>query len=358
MSGGEPAGLAAALLLRQRSRTVSSVSGGAMTVRKARSAAWPNNFHLESDGPGTQLVASEVLAGLQGTPKWLPSKLFYDARGSELFNAITRTEAYYPTRLERAIFSEHAQHIAATIGTQAALIELGPGDMSKVRLLLPSLQPTVYVAVDVSEQQLIAAGTVLAREHPWMRVVALCADFVAVGPRLDAVTENARRVAFFPGSTIGNFEPQQAHAFLGELRSLVGHGGAAIVGVDLQKPKAVLDAAYNDPEGWTRAFNLNVLSRLNRELGANFDERRFAHRAFYDEKLQRVEMHLVSMVAQQVHIAGQTIAFAPGESIHTENSYKYRIESFERLARESGWAPLACLTDSQRWFGVFLLAAH
>jgi dimethylhistidine N-methyltransferase len=328
-----------------------------MTVRKARSAAWPNNFHLESDGPGTQLVAAEVLAGLQTSPKWLSSKLFYDARGSELFNAITRTEAYYPTRLERAIFSEHAQHIAATIGTHAALIELGPGDMSKVRLLLPSLKPAVYVAVDVSEQQLIVAGTVLAREHPWMRIVALCADFVAVGPRLDAVTENARRVAFFPGSTIGNFEPQQAQAFLGELRSLVGHGGAAIVGVDLQKPKSVLDAAYNDPEGWTRAFNLNVLSRLNRELGANFDERRFAHRAFYDERLQRVEMHLVSMVGQEVRIAGQSIPFAPGETIHTENSYKYTVEGFRTLAAGAGFTERRVLTDARGWFAVFVLEA-
>jgi dimethylhistidine N-methyltransferase len=329
-----------------------------MKVREKQSAAWPENFQLESDGPGAELAVEEVLAGLEAPQKWLPSKLFYDARGSELFNGITRTEAYYPTRLERAIFADHAANIAATLGTHTALIELGPGDMSKVRLLLPALQPSTYVAVDVSESQLIDAGTLLARENPWLQVVALCADFRTAGARLEALTEGARRVAFFPGSTIGNFEPAQACAFLRKLRSLVGEGGAAIIGVDLQKPKSVLDLAYNDPEGWTRAFNLNVLSRLNRELGANFDERRFAHRAFYNEALKRVEMHLVSMIGQEVDVGGRIIRFLPGESIHTENSYKYRPETFARSATEAGWASLACLTDPNGWFGVFLLAAR
>jgi dimethylhistidine N-methyltransferase len=302
-------------------------------------------------------LAAEVLAGLQAQPKSLPSKLFYDARGSELFNAITRTEAYYPTRLERSIFSGHSASIAQLCGDHRVLVELGPGDMSKVRLLLSALKPTTYVAIDVSEQQLVDAGSALAREYPGLQVLALCSDFRSVGPRLDELTGQAPRTAFFPGSTIGNFEPEEAGAFLADLRMLAGKGGTAIIGVDLQKPKAVLDAAYNDPEGWTRAFNLNMLAHVNRELGANFDERRFAHRAFYNEAKQRLEMHLVSMVAQDVDVCGHIIRFQPGETIHTENSYKYRCEDFERLASRAGWSTLGRLTDPQGWFAVFVLSA-
>lgn len=328
-----------------------------MKIRKTQDVSWGRNFQLLSDAPATADLASEVLAGLKQQPKRLPSKLFYDARGSELFNAITRTEAYYPTRVERSIFAQHAESIARLAGDHQVLVELGPGDMSKVRLVLAAFRPSTYVAIDVSEQQLIEAGTQLALEYPWLHVIALCADFRSVGPRLNQLTGQNRRAAFFPGSTIGNFEPQDAKAFLADLRTLVGPSGTAVVGVDLQKPKAVLDAAYNDPEGWTRAFNLNMLSRLNRELGASFDERRFAHRAFYNEAQQRVEMHLVSMVEQEIWIQDNRIRFAPGESIHTENSYKYRPESFEQLALDSGWIRAGLFTDPAAWFAVFVLRA-
>lgn len=328
-----------------------------MKIRKTQDASWGRNFHFFSEAPAAADLAGEVLAGLQQQPKRLPSKLFYDARGSELFNAITGTEAYYPTRLERSIFLQHAASIARLAGDHQVLVELGPGDMSKARLVLPAFRSTTYVAIDVSEQQLIGAGSQLAREYAWLHVIALCADFRRVGPWLNKLTGQARRAAFFPGSTIGNFEPHDAAAFLADLRTLVGQNGTAIIGVDLQKPKAVLDAAYNDPEGWTRAFNLNMLTRLNRELGANFDERRFAHRAFYSEARQRVEMHLVSMVEQEIRIQEARIRFAPGESIHTENSYKYRPESFEQLAAGGGWIRVGLFTDPNAWFAVFVLRA-
>ncbi|MEX0960868.1 MAG: L-histidine N(alpha)-methyltransferase [Burkholderiales bacterium] len=328
------------------------------TVAQPGLAGAPPNFRFVRIGATSGIDADEVLEGLSRTQKSLPAKLLYDARGSELFNAICETEAYYPTRTERAIFLEHAGAMAEAIGADSVIVEPGSGEMSKVRMLLPALRPSAYVGMDVSEKQLISAGTRLAADYAELDVLAVCGDF----GRLDAVSPHvpaaSKRVAFFPGSTIGNLDPARAREFLSVLFNLVGDDGVAIVGVDLRKAKAVLDLAYNDPEGYTRAFNLNLLTRLNRDLGGDFDERRFQHHAFYDEARGRIEMHLVSMVAQKVRIANREITFAPGESIHTESSYKYEPQAFAALAGEAGFETQRLWTDAREYFGVFLLARN
>lgn len=316
----------------------------------------PDNFRLISLGNGGDVGFSEVIDGLRQTPKSISPKFLYDARGSELFNSICTTEAYYPTRTECGIYRQRAPAIAAEVGPDTIVIEFGPGDMSKIRLLLDEMRPSAYVGVDVSAAQLEEAGPPLASDYPWLEVVAVCGDF---GPSalLEAhLPRERKRVAFFPGSTIGNLDPQAAEGFLLGLRQMLGAEGAAVIGVDLQKPRAVLETAYNDPEGYTRAFNLNLLTRLNRELGANFDERRFSHKAFYNEQLGRIEMHLVSVVEQKVRIGEHVFDFQPGETIHTENSWKYTRNGFAELAGEAGFEVQRFFTDENAWFGVFVLA--
>jgi dimethylhistidine N-methyltransferase len=315
----------------------------------------PDNFRLHSLGDGGDVDFGEVIEGLQQTPKTVSPKFLYDARGSELFNAICTTEAYYPTRTECGIYQEQAQEIAAQAGPETVVIEFGPGDMSKIRLLLDALRPLTYVGVDVSEAQLEEAGPPLADDYPWLDVVAICGDFGPSALLEEHLPRERRRVAFFPGSTIGNLGPEGAQKFLTGLRQILGKTGAAIIGVDLQKPVGVLEKAYNDPEGFTSAFNLNLLTRLNRELAANFDERRFRHKAFYNEQLGRVEMHLVSVVQQQVRIGEHTIDFQPGETIHTESSWKYTRDGFTELAGKAGLEVQRFFTDENAWFGVFVL---
>jgi dimethylhistidine N-methyltransferase len=327
------------------------------TLREPLAARRPANVTVISLDGGGEIDAGEVLAGLRSEPKRLSPKLFYDARGSELFNAICETAAYYPTRTERGILADHAGDIARAAGPDCVVFEFGPGDMSKVRLLLPRLLPSTYVGIDIARIQLVMAADALAFENPWLEVFAVCADFGVGLPEQLPLPPGNRRIVFFPGSTIGNFEPDDARAFLGLLARMVGADGGAIVGVDFQKPPAVLERAYNDPEGLTRAFNLNVLTRLNRELRADFDERRFRHHAFYNESLRRMEMHLVSMVSQVVQIGGNEIRFEGGESIHTENSYKYTPESFVALASASGFRSQRLWTDARNYFGVFFLSA-
>jgi dimethylhistidine N-methyltransferase len=219
------------------------------------------------------------------------------------------------------------------------------------------LRPRTYVGIDVSVAQLEDAGPVLADDYPWLQVVAICGDFGPSAQLEDQLPDDSRRVAFFPGSTIGNLDPAAAEIFLRGLRDMVGKSGAVIVGVDLQKPKSILETAYNDPEGYTRAFNLNLLTRINRELGANFDERRFRHKALYNEELGRMEMHLVSVAEQQVRIGDEVIDFQPGETIHTESSWKYTRDCFTCLTEKAGFTSHRFFTDERGWFGVSVLKA-
>jgi dimethylhistidine N-methyltransferase len=322
---------------------------------KKRPELLPGNFRLLSLGNGGDLDFGEVIEGLQQIPKSISPKFLYDARGSELFNAICTTEAYYPTRTECGIYRQQAASIATEVGPDTVVIEFGPGDMSKIRLLLNELRPLAYIGVDVSAAQLEEAGPPLADDFPWLEVVAVCGDFGPSASLEEHLPSKQKRVAFFPGSTIGNLDPHAAKEFLLGLRQMLGAEGAAVIGVDLQKPLAVLERAYNDPEGYTRAFNLNLLTRLNRELGANFDERRFRHKAFFNEQLGRIEMHLVSVVQQQVRIGEHVIDFQPGETIHTESSWKYTRDGFSELAGKAGFEVQRFFTDENAWFGVFVL---
>ena len=316
----------------------------------------PANLSVVDLAPRTSSLLAEVLAGLSQPQKRLSPKLFYDARGAELFNRICLTQAYYPTRTERAILEQHAADIAGQAGTGAVVVEPGAGDMRKIRLLLPALRPQSYVPIDISLVQLLEEAERLAREYPWLEVVAVNGDFN--GRELQSMVrpQPARKLVFFPGSTIGNFEPSEAYSFLRRARELVGADGGVLIGVDLHKSTRILERAYNDPEGYTAQFNLNVLARLNREMGADFDLDAFAHRAFYDPRARRIEMHLVSRRQQSVAIAGGDFSFVAGETIHTESSYKYSPEGFAALGREAGFGSYRLWSDEAGWFGVFFLS--
>jgi len=298
---------------------------------------------------------ADVLEGLSRPRKSLPCKYFYDRRGSALFDAICELEEYYPTRTETAILRRHAADMAALAGPGAAVVELGSGSSVKVRLLLDALEtPAAYVPVDISREHLLAAAARLAGDYPELTVVPVAADYVQGFP-LPPVAAPERTLAFFPGSTIGNFEPAEAAAFLARLGRRLGQGSRLLIGVDLKKRTDVLEAAYNDAQGVTAAFNLNLLVRINRELGGTFDLAGFTHRAFYDEGRGRIEMHLISRRAQTASVAGRSFRFAAGETIHTENSCKYSLPEFARLAATAGWRAERSWTDEGGLFGVVWL---
>jgi dimethylhistidine N-methyltransferase len=321
----------------------------------ARIARQPRNLWVIDLAPRVESIAQEVAAGLERPHKRLPPKLFYDHRGAELFTSICATRAYYPTRTENAILDWRAREIAAAIGPGSAVIEFGAGEMQKIRRLLPSVQPAVYAALDIARDQLLRASAMLALDYPWLSVYAVVGDYHTALETELSLPANARRVVFFPGSTIGNFEPHEAQAFLARARELVGDAGGVVLGVDLRKSVERLNLAYNDPEGYTAAFNLNLLTRLNRELGADFDLSAFAHAAFYNEEQGRIEMHLRSLRAQRVRIGARVFSFAEGETIHTENSYKYTPQAFAAMARDAGFSWNQMWTDPEHLFGVFFL---
>jgi dimethylhistidine N-methyltransferase len=296
----------------------------------------------------------EVLAGLRRRPRSIPPKFFYDERGSQLFDAITETPEYYPTRAEIEILRARADEIAGHVGTGSLLVEPGGGSCAKVRILLEGLQPVAYVPMDISRDHLRMAAEQVAADFPWLEVHAAHTDFTQT-MALPPTAPDAPRVAFFPGSSIGNFDPDAAVDFLAAVAELVGPGGFLLIGVDLRKEKALLDAAYDDAQGFTAAFNLNLLERINRELGADFDLAAWRHRAGYNEQAGRVEMHLLSTRDQRVTVAGEVFGFSSGETIHTENSYKYGIDEFQGLARRAGMGPVGVWTDRQGLFSVHLL---
>jgi L-histidine Nalpha-methyltransferase len=302
----------------------------------------------------TALIA-DAIAGLSATRKALPCKWLYDAEGARLFEAITRLPEYYPTRTETKILTEQAEAIAAAIGPGVAVVEFGPGDGAKAELLLAGLQsPAAYVPVDIAPEWLEAAASRVASARPGLPVLPVVADFTqgfALPKRIGA----APRLGFFPGSTIGNFEPAEATAFLRRAHATLGAGSRMLLGADLVKEVAVLEAAYDDAAGVTAAFDLNLLHRLNREAGADFDLGGFAHRAIWNPVLERVEMHLASLRSQVVHLAGRSFRFAEGETIHTESSHKYRPEGLDALAAAAGWRARTMWSDPQRLFSVWLL---
>jgi dimethylhistidine N-methyltransferase len=302
----------------------------------------------------TEAFAADVVAGLTATPMRLSPKYFYDSVGSELFERITKLPEYYPTRRELVILSDHAQDIAALIPPGAALIEFGSGASTKTRILLSTARLAAYVPVDISGDFLREQADGLRQEYPSVAMLPVAADFSRPFDLPESV-EALPRAGFFPGSTIGNFEPHEAAAFLRHAGRILGPGAIFIVGVDLVKDPQILKKAYNDSQGVTAQFNLNLLARINRELGANFNLAAFEHHAFFNRERSRIEMHLASLKRQRVRMLGECFDFRVGETIHTENSYKYSLDSFGALARGAGWSSVAVWTDSDRFFSVHAL---
>ncbi len=300
--------------------------------------------------------AEDLHAALAGPEHAISPKYFYDAQGSALFEQICELPEYYPTRTELALLRQHAGDFAARMGPGAQLVEYGAGALVKVRLLLErASQLHSFVPVDISGPHLLAACEALQREHPSLRILPVVADFTKMHVLPDPPPDG-RRIGFFPGSSIGNFDPAEALEFLKLLRAELD-GGALLIGVDLIKDPALLHAAYNDARGVTARFNLNLLRHAQRALGLECDADGFDHYAFYDPRRHRIEMHLLPRGEQQLQLQGQRYTLSPGESLHTENSYKYSVESFQALAREAGFRPSAHWTDERRWFSLHWLEA-
>lgn len=301
--------------------------------------------------------AQDVIAGLTQRPKKLSPKYFYDETGSKLFEQITLLPEYYPTRTELRILRDRGAEIAAAIPSDAALVEFGAGATTKVRLLLKQSSFKAYVPVDISGDFLNGQASALRADFPDLAVHPVTADFTKPF-ELPPEVKEMPKVGFFPGSTIGNFDPDEASAFLRSARAILGDGATMIVGVDLEKDERVLHEAYNDAAGITGQFNLNVLARINRELGGNLDLAGFEHSAIYNRKRHRIEMHLISRKPQTIRVLDHTATFKTGETIHTESSYKYSIERFTALALTSGWSPRASWTDPDGMFSVHALVAE
>jgi dimethylhistidine N-methyltransferase len=291
----------------------------------------------------------ELLAGLLSRPRSINPKFLYDERGSELFSRICELEEYYPTRTEVEILDRQSADIARVVGAGCELVEPGAGNCEKVRYLLHDLQPSAYLPLDISGDFLLEAAERLRESFPQLDVQPVVADF---NETFDLPGTGERRVVFYPGSTIGNFEPDGAGVFLRRAADLVGPGGGLLVGVDLHKDSAILNAAYNDSEGVTAAFNRNILLHANALLDADFDPGQFEHVAFYNEDKQRIEIYLESRADQQVRCDGALLEFQAGERIHTEYSHKYTVEGFARMAAEAGFTPRACWIDDDELFSV------
>jgi dimethylhistidine N-methyltransferase len=317
----------------------------------------------EEDGPSGRLAASDaaferdLLAAFADRPRSISPKWFYDARGSQLFERICELPEYYPTRTELGILRAHAAEMAQRMGPRAEIVEFGAGSLRKVRLLLDAMdRPARYLPIDISGDHLAQASAALQREYAGLEVQPVIADYTQ-RLLLPAPPPHAgRRIGFFPGSTIGNFTPDEALQFL-VVAGQVLRGGALLLGTDLVKDPAVLHAAYNDAQGVTADFNLNLLARANRELGTRFDLERFAHSAFYNAPQRRIEMHLVSRCRQQVAIAGRRFEMEEGETLHTEYSHKFTIDGLRELARRAGFRPGPVWIDEQRLFAMHWLEA-
>ncbi len=312
-------------------------------------------MHTESAVPPTTSdLLSDVIAGLSSDPRTLPCKYFYDERGAALFQKICELPEYYITPTEIDILDRHRAEIASQVGPNIELIGLGTGAGTKTRILIEALdKPAVYVPIDISEKQLRKSSMLFRKIFPSLEILPVCADYlqpvVLPSPRHKA----ARNVVYFPGSTIGNFEPNEALEFLHRIANVSGRGGGLLIGVDLQKNPSVIEAAYNDKAGVTAQFNLNLLVHINRETGANFDLNRWQHRAIYNSEAGRIEMYLISVPDQTVHIGDREFHFRAGERILTEHSYKHTPESFISLARQAGFDFVKLWTDDARLFGVF-----
>lgn len=312
------------------------------------------DYRFYNESPETADFYREIVAGFSQLPRSIPPKYFYDEEGSRLFDSICEQPEYYPTRTEIALLEKHADDIKAFVGSDCYLVEPGSGSCEKVRLLLDTLRPTVYVPLDISCEHLKSAAAGIAADYPWLDVHAVCTDITSE-VSLSFIPEQATPVMFYPGSSIGNFDPEDAVEFLACLAQIAGQGGGLLIGIDRKKDHETLHQAYNDAGGVTAAFNLNLLERANRELDADFNLDAFEHFASYNSVAGRVEMHLISTRKQTVNIGGHCFDFNAGDSIHTENSYKYTDEEFSMLAEQAGFTPCEVWTDSDGLFSLHFL---
>ncbi len=314
------------------------------------------NYRFHDLAPARGSFLDDVIAGLSVTQKSLAAKYFYDERGSALFEKICELPEYYPTRTEIALMREHAGDMARKIGPKALLIEYGSGSSTKTPILIDALQPACYMPIDISRELLTESALALAQQRPGFAVRAICADYTQpfALPPLDDI-DFERKLVYFPGSTIGNFDRVQTDRFLRHVAQTVGVNGGALIGVDLKKDPTRLHSAYNDATGVTAEFNLNVLRRINHELGGNFDLSGFRHHAFYSDAMGRIEMHLMSLREQTVKISDREFHFREGETIHTEISCKYTIEEFQAIARAAGLWASGVWTDADALFSVHYL---
>jgi dimethylhistidine N-methyltransferase len=321
---------------------------------KSQPESQPDNVVFSDLHPPGGDKRSEILSGLQKKQKSIDPKYFYDARGSSLFEQITTLPEYYPTRTEREILKRDANDMAELCGENCVLIEPGSGSSEKVRLLLDALKPAAYVPMDISSDFLKASAIQLAEEYPWLDVHAVCTDFAKQEKEPEGLPQG-KRVIFYPGSTLGNMKPGDATEFLSNLGHWVDRDGGVLIGIDMHKSTRVLEAAYNDKQGVTALFNLNILSNINALMSADFNIDNFSHQAFYNEEKYRIEMHLVSELDQVVKLGDSNISFTRGETIHTENSYKYTQESFQEIAKRAGFTIQSSWSDEQQLFGVHYL---
>ncbi len=309
--------------------------------------------------PSTEEFLSDVIRGLSAPSKYLPCKYFYDEAGSRLFDRICELPEYYPTRTELEILRRYAGEMAAMLGPRCLVIEYGSGSSIKTRVLLDHLtEPAAYIPVEIAREQLEQSARVLARDYPRLEVRPLCADFTRPLVLPETGRPAARRVVYFPGSTIGNFTPDEARQLLERTAKLCGPGGAMLLGADLKKDPRVVENAYNDRDGVTAAFNLNLLTRMNRELATRFKPENFWHHALYNPREGRIEMHLVSRLEQRVPVDGREVLLVEGESICTEYSYKYSLRDLGELAQAAGFAIERTWTDDRKYFSVHYLAVR
>ncbi|MDP6501579.1 MAG: L-histidine N(alpha)-methyltransferase [Dehalococcoidales bacterium] len=303
--------------------------------------------------PGLDRFRAEVLSGLRKTPKELPSKYLYDEVGSYLYERICTLGEYYIPRTEAAIMEAHIEEIVELLGPNVFFIEYGCGNCTKTRVLLDYLPGVVaYVPIDISREQLLRVTKELTSHYPGLEMLPVCADYTSGFVLPTPTRPGNRAVVYFPGSTIGNFEPIPAKHFLGHIAEVCGPGGALLIGVDLKKDPGVLHNAYNDSQGVTATFNLNLLKRINRELNGNFQLEWFQHYAFYNTSEGRIDMHLVSLKEQVIHLDNVPIPFTKGESIWTESSYKFDLDEFEQMAATAGFKVEQVWTDKRQWFSV------
>jgi dimethylhistidine N-methyltransferase len=307
--------------------------------------------------PELESFRDAVFDGLSRKPKQIPPKFFYDKTGSKLFEAILEQPEYYIPTIERNLLQQHADEFAELIEPGAILIEPGSGSCEKVQLLLERVLPAAYVPMDISGDFLQQSACDLGRQFPWLRIYAACLDFTQK-MILPQDVPQGRRVVFIPGSSLGNFDPLEVQHFLSGVHRLVGKGGGLLVGVDRKKEPAVLNAAYNDAAGITAEFNLNLLDRINHELDGNFEREKFGHYAYYNDRMGRIEMHLVSLEDQQVTIGGRDFRFTEAECLHTENSYKYSPDEFINLANAGGFKHKKSWSDDNHFFSIYFLEAR